>query len=132
MMSIPRSSRTGVAIAVAVVSGGATACGPTCPPTYTAGSNPVAIGVSYPDTCSRSADGAVDFDGQYWVAPSPAATNALTALHACVQSRYGPSPEPSAPPATLTLVDEGHVRWSDFMSTYALVSAGRTQPARCG
>jgi len=88
--------------------------------------------VSYPDTCLRSGDGAVDFDGLFWV-PSPEDNDARNAIHVCLQSLYGDSPQPAPPLATLTLVDSTHVRWSDPTSSYLLISAGSTERERpCG
>jgi hypothetical protein len=122
-----------IAMAVALISCLATACaGHICAVTIRAASGSAVLGASYPDTCLRSGDGAVDFDGQFWV-PSPSASAAQTALRLCWQLRTGPSPQPAPPPATLTLVDGGHARWSDDASTYILVSAGRTERERpCG
>jgi hypothetical protein len=115
-----------------LLSWAATACGPVCPSTIRAGSSPADVGVSYPDTCSRSGDSAVDFDGQFWVPASPVPTGALNELHACSQASFGFSPQPAAPPATLKLLDQTQLQWSDGTSTFLLVSAGRTEATRCG
>ena len=115
-----------------LVSWAVTACGPVCPTTIRAGSNPVIADVPYPDICFRSGDGAVDFDGQYWVVATSAPADARNELQACTQAEFGFSPEPVVPPATLTLINQANVRWSDGTSAFLLVSAGRTERAHCG
>jgi hypothetical protein len=132
MVSLSRHTAMTLVASALLMSWGVTACGPRCPTTIRAGSSPVDADVPYPDTCFRSGDGAVDFDGQYWVAAVSAPPDARNDLQACSQAQFGDSPQPAAPPATLMLTDQNDVRWSDGTTTFLLVSAGRTEAARCG
>ena len=131
--SLARAKRPLLAVAAALFTCFMAACGPhICAVTIRAISSPAVLGVSYPDICLRSGDGAVDFDGLFWV-PAPEDNDARNAIHVCIQSRYGDSPQPAPPLATLTLVDGTHVRWSDPTSSYLLTSEGSTERERpCG